>query len=255
MKRERSCSSDEQPNTRLRAKSLPNHLCSRCCAIRWSYLIQKSDNGQQVKKFNVAVNECHEELRSSSCEICQLFALLKPSALDTSTCSLRAVSLSALFTGSSTREHPLGPDTSLVFIASGRNEPQPDKRRHMGHVIAVEPLRKASTSHELRRYEYEKINFRLIKYWMKYCDKNHPKNCKPEKLATISNFRVIDCTEPEYINREEPVVIPAPADCKYAALSYVWGDTEDKFPQVVKDSIKMVSELNCNYLWVDRHVG
>ncbi|KAH7242727.1 heterokaryon incompatibility protein-domain-containing protein [Fusarium tricinctum] len=253
MKRERSCLSDEQPNTRLRAESLSNHLCSRCCAIRWSSLTQKPDNDQQAEEFDATINESHEELRLSSCEVCQLFALLKPTALDSSTCSLRAVSLSALFTNRNTLKHPLGSDTNLVFIVSGRNDPQPDRRRHMGHVIAVEPLPKASTSHESPRYEYDKINFDLIKEWMEYCDKNHPKNCKPEKLATIPNLKVIDCTEPEYINLEEPKVISAPAHCKYAALSYVWGDAENKFPRVVKDSIKVVSELKCGYLWVDRY--
>jgi hypothetical protein len=126
----------------------------------------------------------------------------------------------------------------------------------MGHVIAVEPMRKASPSCEPRRYEYEKINFRLIRDWIKYCGKTHPKeDCKPERLDPIPNFRVIDCTKPEYINLEEPKVIPMPAGCKYAALSYVWGGTENKFPQVVKDSIKVVTELDCEYLWVDRHVG
>lgn len=247
MKRERSCSSDEQPNTRLRAESLSNHLCSRCCAIRWSSLTQKTNSDQQVKKFNVAVNESHEELRSSSCEVCQLLALLKSSHLDYSTCSLRAASLSTVFTTRTTVKPE--PDTNLVYIVSGRKDPKLDGRRYMEHRIAVEPVREASASREPRRDEYEKI-----KEWIEYCNMNHPKKCKPERRASIPNFRVIDCRKSEYINREEPKVISASPDCKYPALSYVWGDTESKFPQVVKDSIKVVSKLNCGYLWVDRYV-
>ncbi|KAF4417454.1 hypothetical protein FACUT_12199 [Fusarium acutatum] len=133
------------------------------------------------------------------------------------------------------------------------NEPRPDRRRHMGHVIAVEPLPEAIPSPELRSFNHETINFPLIKYWMEYCNKNHLKRCKPDEFTPPPNFRVINCREPkDIINREVPEVTTPPDNCKYAALSYVWGNIEDKFPQVVKDSIKVAHELECEYLWVDR---
>ncbi|KAF5538902.1 hypothetical protein FPHYL_12415 [Fusarium phyllophilum] len=210
-------------------------------------------NGQQRDGFKVAVNESHEELQSSECEVCQLFALLKPSALDTSTCSLRADPLSRLFTNRKACERPLRPDTNLLSIDSEINQPQPGRRRHMGHVIAVEPLPEASPSPELRHFNHEKIDFDQIKNWIEYCNKNHLERCKPDEFNKTPNFRVIDCSKSQDINLEEPTVIDAPNDCKYAALSYVWGDIEDKFPQVVKDSVKVASELDCKYLWVDRH--
>ncbi|KAI1653924.1 heterokaryon incompatibility protein-domain-containing protein [Daldinia decipiens] len=51
----------------------------------------------------------------------------------------------------------------------------------------------------------------------------------------------------------------APAVCKYAALSYVWGDnpthvpTPNKFSQVVVDAIEVTLLMKLRYLWVDRH--
>lgn len=231
------------------------HICSRCSAIRWPLITQKSGNYQQRDEFNVAVNDSHDELQSSACEVCQLFALLKPSALDTSTCSLRAVPLSKLFTNRNAYEHPLQPDTSLLFIDSEMNEPRPDRRRHMGHVIAVEPLPEAFANPEHRPFNHEAIDFPQIKEWIEYCDKNHLQRCKPEKFTLPPKFKVIDCREPEDINREEPTVVSVGDDCEYAALSYVWGNIEDKFPQVVKDSIKVARQLKCEYLWVDRLVG
>ncbi|CCT70592.1 related to tol protein [Fusarium fujikuroi IMI 58289] len=132
------------------------------------------------------------------------------------------------------------------------NEPRPDRRRHMGHVIAVEPLPEAFANPEHRPFNHEAIDFPQIKEWIEYCDKNHLQRCKPEKFTLPPNFKVIDCREPEDINREEPTVVSVGDDCEYAALSYVWGNIEDKFPQVVKDSIKVARQLKCEYLWVDR---
>ncbi|KAK2134063.1 heterokaryon incompatibility protein-domain-containing protein [Fusarium oxysporum II5] len=72
------------------------------------------------------------------------------------------------------------------------------------------------------------------------------------QIHYIPRFQIIRCWDSE--------VIPAPAGCSYAALSYVWGDIEypnpndySKFPQVVVDSIKVASKLGCHYLLVDRH--
>ncbi|VTT56030.1 unnamed protein product [Fusarium fujikuroi] len=135
------------------------------------------------------------------------------------------------------------------------NEPRPDRRRHMGHVIAVEPLPEAFANLEHRPFNHEAIDFPQIKEWIEYCDKNHLQRCKPEKFTLPPNFKVIDCREPEDINREEPTVVSVGDDCEYAALSYVWGNIEDKFPQVVKDSIKVARQLKCEYLWVDRLGG
>ncbi|PNP79846.1 hypothetical protein FNYG_06939 [Fusarium nygamai] len=132
-------------------------------------------------------------------------------------------------------------------------EPRPDRRRHMGHAIAVEPLLEASPSPEFRHFNHEIINFDQIKKWIEYCNDNHLERCKPDEFTKTPTFRVIDCSKSQNINLKEPEVTEAPNDCKYAALAYVWGDIEDKFPQVVKDSIKVASELDCKYLWVDRH--
>lgn len=125
----------------------------------------------------------------------------------------------------------------------------------MGHVIAVEPSPEASPIHELRPFNHETIGFQQITDWIEYCNKNHLQRCKPEKFILPPKFKVIDCEEPEDINRQEPIVVSVGDDCEYAALSYVWGNIEDKFPQVVKDSIKVASRLGCRYLWVDQLVG
>ncbi|KAK2469524.1 hypothetical protein H9L39_18795 [Fusarium oxysporum f. sp. albedinis] len=161
------------------------------------------------------------------------------------------------FTGRTALKHPVRNDTTVLFIDSENGKRKPMRRRHMGHVIAIEPLLDSSVSLKPRLIRNE-INFEvfdLIKEWMTYCNQNHLDVCKSDKLTTSQDsqdFKVIRCCDGE--------IITAPAGCSYAALSYVWGDIEypdpndhKKLPQVVIDSIKVASELGCHYLWVDRH--
>ena len=67
------------------------------------------------------------------------------------------------------------------------------------------------------------------------------------------------------IDCENRTVIEAPPGCRYAALSYVWGDTqadEDDIsdgmplksaPLVIEDSMAATLALGLRFLWVDRH--
>lgn len=76
---------------------------------------------------------------------------------------------------------------------------------------------------------------------------------------TLPELMVIDC----FLRR----VVPAPLQCEYVALSYVWGsDTsraEDRtfdldlydrrLPQTVEDAMNVVRVLGKRFLWVDRY--
>jgi hypothetical protein len=214
------------------------------------------DNSPFEPTFIDSVDESHAELRAASCAVYQLLALLKPPALDNFKCSLQAVYANWFFTKRKGLKHPVQTDTIVLFIDSENGERKPLRRRHMGHVIAIEPLLDsiAALRPRIIRNEINHVSFRKIKEWMTYCHQNHLELCKSDKLPAPPDFKVIRCCDSEVVN--------APPGCKYAALSYVWGDIEcpdpndhTKFPQVVLDSIKVASELGCDYLWVDRHVG
>lgn len=78
--------------------------------------------------------------------------------------------------------------------------------------------------------------------------------CKMDRelQSTIRGLRVIDCTQRK--------VIAAPPECKYFALSYVWGKDQQPcvidgcLPQTIEDSITTVLYLGYRYLWIDRFV-
>jgi hypothetical protein len=76
-----------------------------------------------------------------------------------------------------------------------------------------------------------------------------------DKADTLRGLRVIDCSTCK--------VIPAPRECKYVALSYVWGKpTEGKRdgeeeglktpPPIIADAVVATQKLGYQYLWVDR---
>ena len=66
----------------------------------------------------------------------------------------------------------------------------------------------------MRRRLWPDVNPSLFSAWMKECAKSHPYEC----ANLPSAMRVIDLTS--------KCIIDAPINCRYVALSYVWGGTQ-----------------------------
>ncbi|CAG7563255.1 unnamed protein product [Fusarium equiseti] len=170
------------------------------------------------------------------------------SELDSSSCALRAIGLRKL---SKTPASPLQPDTPILSIVSENSKP-PFKLKQLGHAIAFEPSPQVPSFPETPPFEHKNVNFGLIKKWMDDCVAEHPQ-CKSGTRSSTHTLEVIDCKKTKDENPDKPKLANLPTDGIYAALSYVWGDVEDDFPQVVEDSITVALQLDCGYLWVDRH--
>jgi hypothetical protein len=214
----------------------------------------KIDNPKQDKGESILqIQEPHETLRTSSCPVCQLLALLKPPALDDLSSSLRVISAKWLFTRNILK-YPDRSDTSLFFVESDVNLAKPGKRRQMGHVLAIEKLSQTNYFLQPQSINHEKIPYSLVRRWLEYCETHHSASCKPVPLRHPHIFKIIDCWQ--------KAVIPMPSPCSYAALSYVWGPGRnpsipadpDTWPQVVNDSIAVALQVKCDYLWVDQVV-
>jgi hypothetical protein len=99
---------------------------------------------------------------------------------------------------------------------------------------------------------YDKAaDFGTIKEWVHNCEHQHGLDCKPGKMGDINNLSVIDCKRLE--------VVLAPSDCKFVALSYVWGPATlpiplKSAPATIKDSITATLALGYRYIWIDRYV-
>ncbi|KAF2676979.1 HET-domain-containing protein [Lentithecium fluviatile CBS 122367] len=97
------------------------------------------------------------------------------------------------------------------------------------------------------------IDYKLLRAWLDSCNICHGTMCQPQKMDMNPVSRVIDC--------ESGNVVASPPNCKFVALSYVWGPSDPDadieanacFPTTIQDSITVTKELGYKYLWVDRY--
>jgi hypothetical protein len=116
--------------------------------------------------------------------------------------------------------------------------------------------------------------FGLVRQWLENCLENHGSTCggirktieqQQSHVWSISNFVLVDV--------HAQCLVDAPAECRYAALSYVWGrspffnltkayvaqlrqpgslkEHARLVPKTISDSINFVRQIGERYLWVD----
>ncbi|PPQ79026.1 hypothetical protein CVT25_002335 [Psilocybe cyanescens] len=125
----------------------------------------------------------------------------------------------------------------------------------------------------------DQIDFGMVKNWFAMCHEGHADFCNQSKLLDrdikdpaneIPSFRLIDVVD--------NCIIPAPHNCQYVALSYVWGpvdpsnilrllnsnvsdlrrpgalvtkENQEKIPATIRDAMQVVRELGLRYMWTD----
>ena len=114
----------------------------------------------------------------------------------------------------------------------------------------------ARRRHPRIQHAPRRVDFKRAKTWIDACKVSHP-GCTARSPKVLKSLRVIDC-----VIRS---VVPAPQDCVYVALSYVWGMPTtcdaprssallDQLPLTVDNSIDATLMLGYRYLWVDKYV-
>ncbi|KAI3580335.1 heterokaryon incompatibility protein-domain-containing protein [Fusarium oxysporum f. sp. albedinis] len=95
-----------------------------------------------------------------------------------------------------------------------------------------------------------------VKRWLAHCAGVHGELCNPGegKRSLPKGLAVINCTTRK--------LEPLPTGVKFAALSYVWGDSASTnesysasslFLQTIEDAITVALQVGINFLWVDRY--
>ncbi|CAM1509646.1 Fc.00g033850.m01.CDS01 [Cosmosporella sp. VM-42] len=137
----------------------------------------------------------------------------------------------------------------------------------------------------VREIDPHYVDTNAIQHWLEFCD-NHHHQCllKSSPTDAVAPSKLIDC--------ETMHIVQSPPDCKYIALSYVWGkekpekkkpgkkkpgkpaptfweivhankepdlgvkyplELPDNIPLVIKDAISIATEIGQRYIWVDQY--
>ncbi|KAI8714700.1 HET domain-containing protein [Fusarium sp. LHS14.1] len=113
----------------------------------------------------------------------------------------------------------------------------------------------------LRQLRSASIDFEILRGWLGYCNHHHSQTCDlfPNYPKKVPGLKVIDC--------KTGSIIDAPDGCEFAALSYVWGESNARgmkkvacreslprdIPRTISDAMDAVLRLNLQYLWVDQY--
>ncbi|OTA55069.1 HET-domain-containing protein [Hypoxylon sp. EC38] len=223
-------------------------ICKRCRSVKWDEVAQGLVN------YLFDINDSHELLRSSTCRICRMISIIKPSSLDYTRCSLRAFSAAdyLMYSPKSDFARTLK-DSRLLGIYDNDFNPLHDVGCQKWGVLGVFGLGQHYDI-GIRSVKTNSADLALMRKCLDHCRHNHGEHCVPQKTS-IRGLRVIDCAAPDR------GIIKAPQNCQYAALSYVWGSqlmnstksSTSAYSQVVDDAISAALSVGIRYLWVDRH--
>lgn len=235
-------------------------FCDDCKAVNWSSLPTLAANGSLESEDLILrpLNAKVEELRNSSCRICALLSTMKQPLLNREQCVLKALPLSWHHSYNGLEiprllhriQHTgMSPTQCTVLGITGENSME--KGYYNQPSFAV--IRRDDL--EFRRIPSSSVDYNEFKGLVKVCEEKHER-CR----TTGSHPNVIGL---EVIDIRTQAVIKAPDQCKYLALSYVWGKQADNSsvhnildsPLVIKDAISVTKVMGHNYLWVDRYVS
>ena len=236
-------------------RSMNTEICQRCHSVPWRDLARRTakSRGERVTK----VDESHRTLRESPCPVCRCLAAIKPSELDGTSCHLRDFSARRVFgrVASSVKIKTPLRDSTIVGISASETSHNPILGR--GFLGLVDEGLEEKPDFGPREIYHDSIDFNLVKEWLEQCESKHATSrCGGELAVAVPGMKVVDC--------KTLTVVPTPNQCKYIALSYVWGNPVGQsesgtfrasdIPQVVADSIAVTLALGFQFLWVDRYV-
>ena len=133
----------------------------------------------------------------------------------------------------------------------------------------------------LSRVIKDQIDFSMVRNWITVCHERHKNQCAGVHLE-LNPLKFTDAVDEipslRMIDVVDNCITTAPRNCKYAALSYVWGridpqailrslksniaqlerpgslalpEYRDRIPLTIRDAMFVVKELDMRYLWVD----
>lgn len=246
-----------QDDTRPSGQDLES-LCRDCEAVDWSKITIYDDiegiqtdlptepGDTEMKVLRIFKNPIRAQLLGASCRVCRLVGLLsnphQSSDIDPQAFVLEADSWNPIDTRHTeyVKIRVRSPKSGVQHLGVGDSY----QRWLIAHRYP------SSERVQIRILRPSQVCFDFFRLKLEECYNGHEK-CRSSAMASVG-LRLIDVHTKQ--------IITASPDCKYIALSYVWGDTsahnvEGPFPLVVEDAMSATKALGCQYLWVDRCVG
>lgn len=161
--------------------------------------------------------------------------------------------------------HGRGPRAPIAVLSSFRLRVATNFSHNVDLSLPHPPLRFGEV------LEQQKINISIGAMWLRECEQQHKTKCSEHGWSVImqkpSFLRLIDI-------RDNCVVqVAEPKECRYVALSYVWGGAQHlqlrrynkaelmgknglnlyrwAIPQTILDAMTVVQGIDERYLWVD----
>ncbi|KAH6692120.1 heterokaryon incompatibility protein-domain-containing protein [Leptodontidium sp. MPI-SDFR-AT-0119] len=233
----------------------PN-LCEKCQELRLRHLILCESEGRMIDLGKLDVM-----IRRPECDLCSLFVLgCKQTWRDTEwededTGSQTSVYLNAV---EASRQRAGGYKLHISEFHTGRPFQWVEfDVVFKGHGVEIKMVEK---SFEI----CPRVDMDFLGNSLRLCGNGHAA-CNEGQLPTPKDMCVIDL--------ENMSIGPAPENCRYCALSYVWGKVSETWltlarenvaslslknaligmplPQTVKDAMKLCVKLGERHLWVD----
>lgn len=236
-----------------------NSICPECRRVDWDSLPNLTGNRDHVEtapwsRTIRTIEANHEQLATSSCRICRILSIVKPQSLDEPDCVVGARPLS---------------DFRAYAIASGKCSCNNITALHVGpkdkptewytaDSRCLVALRRDGKDLSSMTISPRSINYDWLKDLSQSCHSSHW-SCRRQRgwlgPVSVSGLKVIDAWS--------RTIVEAPTECRYVALSYVWGKQPDmdlvshlqRPPQLIEDAISVTLAMGYKYLWIDRYVS
>ncbi|KAF4617082.1 hypothetical protein G7Y89_g15067 [Cudoniella acicularis] len=238
--------------------SKPESLCRYCEKIPFDPV--QLDSLLEIRTFNLGPIT---RVRSSRCPFCRLVILSVHEVIRTS----QQTSISNLLPDDKpvlVKWMPaIGPGSG-AFSTSGSDT----------WISFIRPTTDQPPSHPaycLRQNTSPQVNITQISQWLSTCYSTHGK-CNKISPAVIQDF-FPGLTVLRLIDTQRKCIVERRENCKYIALSYVWGSAPNVrltktnrlqfeqpgsldrhsylLPRTIRDAMSLVPQLGLRYLWVD----
>lgn len=225
---------------------------SKCRQVDWDSLPTLADvveHKYPMRRFQPirTIKANHEQLATSSCKICRILSVLKPEYLHKTECVVVARSLLRFRSYALPHHWTSRREITALHVS----------RWDISLYPCLVAIRRDSEDFRSMMINPRSVDYDRLRRLARLCEETHKGRCRPRSVGPVSDYGL------KFIEVSSRTVIEAPTECRYMALSYVWGKQPEfsptlhlqRLPRLIEDAISVTIVMGYKYLWVDRYVS